>query len=225
MIRYICVLSLLLSPLMAYTFGTYYNFKAESNQGNGYRVATVDSDGSKFKTYVEVSLANPSTVCALVAFGAITQKTWDNSNILGLTLSPTGTVVRVHDFIGGDDEDADYSIQKEADPEDWKLVSVGIDPSYTFKTNLWRVELERSYKKTDNSTKKSYDVQPPGSQGWTPVAINIFEGACPTDQYTFKSNPIVGGWVFYSLKPTRANPSHVMLIPIFAFFCIITALY
>ena len=207
MIKYICLLAFFVSPLMAYTFGTYYNFKTENNQGNSYRVATVSIDEHSFKTYVEVSLVEPRTVCALIGFGAITQETWNGADILALTLSPNGTIVRIYDLIG---DAGTNSIKAKSEIQDWKLMAKGIDTSYTYDNNLWRAEAQRNYTKIEKNI--NYNVNPPGSSGWSPVAINVFEGACPTAAYNFTTLPIVGGWVFYRLKPTNSNVSLLHLL-------------
>ena len=170
MIKYLCILAIISSPLTAYTFGNYFNFKSGGNGGNTYRIATADIDGNNFKTYVELSLAQPTTVCALVSFGALTQVSFDGTDILALTLSPNIPNVQVRDLIG---DSGTNSIKKLADIQDWKLVSSNpLVPSFSLNQGTFKVEVQRVYSKSENGV--SYNVRRPGDIGFQPVAFAVF---------------------------------------------------
>ena len=211
MFKYLCVFLVLSSPLYAYTFDNYFNFKTESDsKGNSYRVATKEIDGTNFKTYVEVGLSNAQTSCVLIAFGATTQATWSGADILAITLRPSGgllstsSIVEVSDLLGGSGVN---NINKAADRQDWSLVSNSVlDKSATFSSGVWKIEAKRQYKKTEGDS--NYDVKMPGSSGVQPVAINVFPNACPAGAFSYGSlAAIVGGWSLDQLQPTKSNHS------------------
>ena len=208
MIRNLCILLVLSSPLYAYSFGNYYNFKSGGSSGNTYRIATADIDGSSFRTYVEVSLANPATVCALVVFGAITPVSYDGTDILALTLAPSGSVVQITDLIG---DSGTNSIKKAADVQDWKFVSSSSsDPSYNYNSGTWKAEVQRPYAKGDAG--KDYGVKRPGDSGVQPVAFAVFNGACPKGAFDYGTfSAVMSTWYLNDLRPSRPNFSTIAI--------------
>ena len=207
MFKFFCVILVMSSPLCAYTFANYFNMRTESKNGITIKVATVDVDGEYFKTYLEVKMESPRSACAMIAYGAITQATWIDSNVAAVTLSTHGSLVTVSDMIG--DEGAN-SVKTLSKNQDITLAAKGLDPSLTYKDGIWKIELMRPYKKSENGI--NYDVQPPTSSEWTPVAFNIFENMCPTSTFSYHiASPIVGGWSIYILKPTRSNSAYILL--------------
>ena len=209
MFKYLCVFLILTSPLMAYSFDTYFNTKSESDsKGNSYKVATKDIDGSKFKTYVEVALGSPATSCVIVAFGALTQVNWNNADLLALTIRTTSDVVSVSDLIGGSGSNF---VDRKAASQDWTFIANSlIDQSYTYSSGLWRIEVQRPYQKREGSD--NFDVTKPENTGFTPVAINVFSGACPVGKFDYGTlNALIGGFAINSLKPTKANNTGIAL--------------
>ena len=220
MFKLLIFVTLLTSPLMAYNFDNYFNFKTESgSNGNSYKVATKEIDNTKFKAYVEVSRGAPQISCVIVAFGAITQATWNDADLLALTLNIDGDIVQVQDLIGGSGTNF---IQKKADIQDWNFMSNTLtDKSYTYSSGIWKVEVQRNYEKRESS--KFFDVKKPGENGVSPVAINVFNGACPTGQFDFGTlDAVIGGFAFDSLKPTRQNNSLLSIFGLAAMIFTIT---
>ena len=218
MIKYLCILALVSSPLVAYTFGTYFNTKSGGSGGNTFRVATIDIDGNNFKTLVEVTLANPITSCGLVAFGATTLVTLDGADILGLNLSPTGTFVQVRDYIG---DSGTNSIKKLADIQDWKFVSTNpLDPSFSYNQGTWRAEVQRVYSKADNG--KSFNVKRPGDSGFQSVSFQVFEGACPAGAKSFGTfGATVSSFSIDDLRPTKTSFSSITVMTWIASFTLL----
>ena len=222
MIKYLCILALVSSPLIAYTFGTYFNTKSGGSGGNTYRVATIDIDGNNFKTYVEVTLANPTVSCVLVSFGALAQVLLDNSDILALNLSPTGTFVQVRDFIG---DSGTNSIKKLADIQDWKFVSTNpLDPSFSYNQGTWKAEVQRVYSKADNG--KSFNVKRPGDSGFQPVSFQVFSGACPSGAFNYGTfSSILSTYSADDLRPSKINFSAITLMSWIAGFALMAIFY
>ena len=208
MIRYLCILVALSTPLNAYTFGNYFNFKSGGSGGNTYRIATMDIDNNNFKTYVEVTLASPAVACALVSFGAITPVSYDGTDILAITLQPSGTTVQISDLIG---DSGTNSIKKKADIQDWKYVSTNVlDPSYSYNSGTWKVEVQRPYAKSDAG--KDFGVKRPGDSGVQPVAFAVFNGACPSGAFSYGTfSSVVSTWFLDDLRPSRTSFSAIAL--------------
>ena len=222
MIKYICVVLILTGSLRAYTFDNYFNFKSGGSGGNTYRLATVDIDGNSFKSFVEISLANPQTACALVSFGAITPVSWDNTDILGLNLSPSGTLVSITDFVG---DSGTNSIKKVADVQDWKFVSSNpLDPSFNYNSGTWKIEVQRPYSKVDAG--KDLGVKRPGEGGVQPVAFAVFSGACPTGAFSYGTfSALMSTWYLNDLRPSRASFSAVSIVGWLAIFALLALVY
>ena len=200
MLRYLCIIAVLSSPLACYTFATYPNIYSESSSGNSYSVGTKGLNDTHIRIYVQVTLTNPSTSCLMLAFGATSQFFWSGADVLAINLATSGDIVRLGDLTG---TTGTYSVKGGETSQDWKFVQTGADPSFTYDGNgSWKAEITRAYAR--NEFGNDIDIVSPSGGGSTSVAVNVFKDACPTGQFSYFFN-VLGGYSFSSLKPTKSG--------------------
>ena len=191
----------MLSPTLGYKYRQYLNFQMASDEAVSFKVGTRGIDTDSFSLYFELWMNNPRHACAVIAFRAKSRSNWESSDILALSFSPTGELVKVYDKYGTGTES--YNDWFES-TQDWQLMSEGGDPSKEYKDGTWKVEVKRKY--SYNELDADYSVYKPESYMDTSVAVNMYEGLCPSGMTSFAfSNTIVGAYYYKVLQPSATN--------------------
>ena len=201
------------SPLIAYSFDGYSNFVMSNFNGKGFSMATKGFNKTHFKMYVSLEVPAVSTACAIVAIGAKDRYNWEKSDILAVSLSPTGpSYVSIKDMLGGNGE---KKISGVAANQDWTFVQTGSDPSSSYSSLKWKLEVLRPYIKTENGVDMTmYHSEQTNN---TPVSINLYPNECPSGSFDYgNTNALIGSNYPDQMKPeaVKGNSSFKLLVGI-----------